>query len=262
MSETTPLAIITGASSGIGREIAAEFARLGYRTFLTGRDEARLNEVALELGKKFGTESYVQCADLASGNDREKLAEKAAELAPNVLVNNAGFGVKGNFAETRLTDELDMIEVQIAAMLALTKAVIPGMKMRKDGLILNVASVYSFSPVPQQAAYAAAKSFIFSFSTSLRDELKADGIKVSVLAPGITQTEFRARAGIPDVKDSGMSACEVARIGVGQALKGKPLIVPGWQNKLFVFLVRHFPVDLSIDLINLINSKRGVRTKA
>lgn len=260
MPETGPLALVTGASSGIGRAIAVEFAHRGYRLFLTGRNEAELQRLSVDLKEQFGTGSIVFCADLADSRDRQKLAKMAADHGPNVLVNNAGFGVKGNFAETCLTDELEVIDVQIDAMLALTKAVIPGMKMRKDGLILNVASVYSFSPVPQQAVYAAAKSFVFSFSASLRNELRVDGIKVSVLAPGITQTEFRERAGIPDKKGRGMKAGDVAAIGVEQALRGKALIVPGWENKLFVFAVRHLPSGISASLIDLINSRRGLRT--
>lgn len=260
MADTVPMALVTGASSGIGRAVAAEFARRGYRLFLTGRNEAELQRLSVDLNERFGTGSIVFCADLADSGDRRELVRLTAEHAPNVLVNNAGFGVKGDFADSALEDEMSIVRVQIDAMLELTKAVLPEMKQRQDGLILNVASVYSFSPVPQQAVYAAAKSFVFSFSSSLRSELRADGIKVSVLAPGITQTEFRARAGIPDKKGRGMKAEDVARIGVEKALRGKALIVPGWENKLFVFIVRHLPAGVSASLIDLINSGRGLRT--
>lgn len=255
MSEDRGRVLVTGATSGIGRALALEFARRGYSLFLTGRNRAELETISAESG----VDTVVHAADLALSEDRKKLCSVIASHHIEILVNNAGFGVKGDFADTSLEDELAMLEVQIAAMLELTKAVLPGMKSRRKGSILNVASVYSFSPVPQQSVYAAAKAFIYSFSSSLRDELRSDGITVSVLAPGITRTNFRTRAGIADKANSGLSAETVAKIAVEQMLRGKTLIVPGASNKIFVFLTRHLPANISAKLINFINARRGVR---
>ena len=176
----------------------------------------------------------------------------------DILVNNAGFGVKGDFAETDLADELKMLDVQLAAMLKLTKAVLPGMIARKTGRILNIASVYSFSPVPKQSVYSACKAFILSFSSALREEVKDKGVTVTVVCPGITQTEFRIRAGIADKKNSGMTAEAVARIAVEAMLKGKHIVVPGAQNRLFVFLARHLPLSMMARMVRYINNRRGV----
>jgi short-subunit dehydrogenase len=248
-------ALITGASSGIGRALALEFAAGGFDVFLTGRDLAALEKVAAEC-RKVKTEVFV--ADLAGDDSLASLLEAIAGKHFDVLVNNAGFGVKGSFSDTPLAEELTMLDVQLSAMLKLTKAILPKMLAQKSGRILNVASVYSFSPVPKQAVYSACKSFIFSFSSSLRAELKDSGVSVSVLCPGITQTEFRTRAGIADKKTSGMTAEAVAKIAFEKTMSGAHLIVPGFANKVFVFLSRHLPFSLQAALITLINNKRGV----
>jgi short-subunit dehydrogenase len=248
-------ALITGASSGIGRALALEFAAGGFDVFLTGRDLAALEKVAAEC-QEVKTEVFV--ADLADDDSLASLLEAIADKHFDVLVNNAGFGVKGNFTDTSQSDELKMLDVQLTAMLKLTKAVLPKMIAQKSGRILNVASVYSFSPVPRQSVYSACKSFIFSFSSSLRAELKEHGISVSVLCPGITQTEFRTRAGIADKKTSGMTAEAVAKIAYKKTMSGAHLIVPGFANKAFVFLSRHLPFSLQAAMITFINNKRGV----
>lgn len=252
-------ALITGASSGIGKALAYEFAKRGNDVLLHGRNSQALQNLASDVRSRFNVQAEIVVADLG---DAAATGEFAAELAKrdiSVLVNNAGSGVKGDFTDTELNEELAMLEVQLAAMLRLTKAVLPAMKAKNTGLILNVASVYSFSPVPQQSVYAASKSFIYSFSSSLKAELRSSGVSVSVLAPGITQTEFRTRAGIADKKGAGMSAEAVAKIAVENALNGKFLIVPGLQNKAFVFVTRHLPVSLSARLIEFINSRRGLK---
>ncbi len=255
-------AFITGASSGIGKALAVEFAKRGFDLLLTARDTNRLETLADELKDRFGINAEIFAADLSAPDDFEKLVRWAGEYDVDVLVNNAGFGVKGDFADTDISDELKMLDVQLSAMLRLTKHAVAAMKQRNKGTILNVASVYSFSPVPQQAVYAASKAFIYSFSSSLKAELRSTGVTVSVLAPGITQTEFRTRAGIADKKNAGMSAEAVAKIAVERALKGDLLIVPGFQNRLFVFLSRHLPIGLSIRLIEFINTRRGLKRTA
>jgi short-subunit dehydrogenase len=253
-------ALITGASSGIGRALALEFAANGFNIFLTARDNAALQDVAEDCRKK-NIEARFFPADLSDADSTGRLINSLADQKIDVLVNNAGFGVKGDFAGTGIDDELKMLDVQLSAMLKLTKAVLPNMIARQSGRILNVASVYSFSPVPKQSVYSAAKSFIFSFSSSLRAELKNSGVSVSVLCPGITQTEFRARAGIADKKTSGMTAEAVAKIAVEGVMRSKHVIVPGLTNKLFIFLSRRLPFSLQSAMITFINNKRGVNKK-
>jgi uncharacterized protein len=251
-------AIITGASSGIGKALAFEFARNGYNLFLTARNEKRLRETAAECEEKFGVKSEIFPADLADSAAVESLVEAISNRSCDVLVNNAGFGVKGDFAETDLSEELKMLDVQLAAMLKLTKAVLPKMIGRKSGKILNVASVYSFAPVPRQSVYSASKAFILNFSSALNNELKEQNIQVSVVCPGITQTEFRQRAGIADKKDSGMTAEKVAETAFREMMRGKHIIVPGFQNKIFAFLSKILPNDLMTGIVRFINDRRGV----
>jgi short-subunit dehydrogenase len=246
---------ITGASSGIGRAIALEFASRGFDLLLTARDEEALEQVAAEC-RKHGAEASVFAADLADAASVDALAMALPGI--DILVNNAGFGVKGDFLKTPLDNELKMLDVQLVALLKLTKAVLPDMVGKGSGRILNIASVYSYSPVPKQSVYSASKAFILSFSSALNEEIKGKGVSVTVVLPGITQTEFRTRAGIADKKDSGMTAEAVAKIAVDAALKGKHIVVPGAQNKLFVFLARHLPQSLMAGVVTFINNQRGV----
>lgn len=258
-NRTRQLAVVTGASSGIGRAIAVELARRGYDLIATGRNEEALSDLATEITASHDSLVETLVADLARSDDRKKLSAMLASRKIEVLVNNAGSGVKGDFADTSIDDEVALIDVQLVATLELTKAVLPAMKARNSGRILNVSSVYAFAPVPQQSVYSAAKSFIYSFSAAIRNELSKSGISVSVLAPGITRTAFRTRAGIADKPNSGLSAETVAAAAVEGTLAGRALIVPGIANRLFVFASKHLPTSMTIGLINLINSKRGVR---
>lgn len=254
-------AIITGASSGIGKALAFEFAKNHFDVFLTARNEDALQKVADECAKKFSVKAEIFTADLADSDSTDVLIRAIAKRRFDALVNNAGFGVKGNFVDTNITDELEMLNVQLAAMLKLTKAVLPEMIAHKSGKILNIASVYSFSPVPIQAVYGASKAFMLSFSSALQDELKEKNIQVAVVCPGITQTEFRTRAGIADKKKSGMTAEKVAALAFAEMSKGKHVIVPGFQNKVFAFVSKHLPPNLITKFIRAINNIRGVNKK-
>ena len=174
-------ALITGASSGIGKAVAFEFARKGYNLFLTSWDEQPLQQVAVDCSQHYNIETRTYVADLTRMESVDGLIR--ALFAPPVeiefLINNAGFGVGGEFLKTDLAQELNLLNVQLAAALKLTKAVLPQMVARKKGRILNVASVYSFAPVPFQAVYSACKAFLLTFSESLRGELKGTGVTVT-----------------------------------------------------------------------------------
>jgi short-subunit dehydrogenase len=251
-------ALITGASSGIGKALAFRFAAAGFDLILTALEDDLLEAVAAECQKLHGVKSETFPADLSDPTSTDAFINFIAGKKVEVLVNNAGFGVKGRFVGTDLDKEMTMLNLQLGAMLKLTKAVLPGMTGQKRGYILNVASVYSFSPVKKQAVYSACKSFIFSFSTALRSELKDTGVSVTVLCPGVVQTEFRTRAGIEDKGDSGMTAEEVAEIAFTETMRGAHVVIPGVVNKLFVFFSRHLPHRMQTALINYINAKRGV----
>ena len=254
-------AVITGASSGIGKALALEFAARGYHVFLTGRNESALRTVAAECERQSKVQTRVHVADLANGMQADSLvAALAAEpLEFEILVNNAGFGINGDFVDTDLAAELDMVQVQILSMLKLTKALLPGMLSRRSGRILNVASVYSFAASPHQAVYGACKNFLLSFSTALAEETRGTGVTVTTLCPGVTQTDFRARAGIADHnKAAGISATAVARLAVIDTLRGDTVVIPRFINKLFVFGVRHLPIRVVARVVKFINRQRGV----
>lgn len=260
MSGNANWAVVTGASSGIGRALALEFAAGGFNVVLTGRNEAALGEVAAECSGRHGAKTEIVPADLsdASGIDHLIAALASRPYRYEVLVNNAGFGVHGDFASAPIENNLNLVNVQLNAALKLTRALLPAMIGRRSGRILNVASVYSFSPVPFQSVYAACKSFLLSFSQSLRSELEGSGVTVTLFCPGVTQTEFRSRAGIAEKRsDAGMTAAAAARIAYVQTLRGKQVVVPGLVNRLFVLATRHFPIGLAARVVRFVNRRRG-----
>jgi short-subunit dehydrogenase len=256
-----PWAVVTGASSGIGRALAIEFAAGGYHLALTGRNEAALKSVADECASRFHVETEVIAADLSRADETRALVSRLTSQPRHydALVNNAGFGIHGDFVSTDLGREIDMIHVQLAASLSLTKALLPAMVGRRQGNILNVASVYAFGPVPSQAVYAACKAFLLSFSSALKDELRDSGVRVTVFCPGVTQTQFRTRAGMADKgKESGITAEYAARLAFTAMRRGKHIVVPGVANRVFFLLSRVLPGGPFAGLARLINSQRGI----
>ena len=254
-------AIITGASSGIGRALAFEFAKGGFHVLLTGRNETALAAVAAECTKAFHVSAELVVADLSRLDSIDGLIESilAKSRRYEILVNNAGFGIHGAFVSSDLEQELQLINVQIAAAIKLTKAVLPSMIAAHSGKILNVASVYGFAPVPSQSVYSACKAFLLSFSTSLRNELEGTGVSVTAFCPGITQSEFRNRAGIAvKNRNSGMTAEAAARVAYTEAMRGKDIVVPGLANRMFVLASRLLPVSSFAKVVKLINRKRGL----
>ncbi len=235
--------LVTGASSGIGREIARELARRKARLVLTARRAERLHELAAEL-KGLGA-SFVQVlvADLEQAEEVELLAREAeVQAGPvDVLVNNAGFAVPGLFPKSDLARTLSMIRVNVDAPVALARLLLPGMLARDRGGILTVASVAGFSASPVQSAYGGTKAFLRVWSHSLHAELKHTNLAITALCPGVTDTEFFEAAGFS--KMSGFlrwraDAAQVARKGVAAFAKGKMQLVPGGANKLLMFARR------------------------
>jgi uncharacterized protein len=253
-------AIITGASSGIGKALAFEFAAGGFNVLLTGRNEAALAEISAECSSRYRVETMFVPADLSRVESIDNLIAALGSKTRRyeILVNNAGFGIHGDFASTDIEQNIQLLNVQLTAALKLTKAVLPAMVSRRTGRILNVASLYSFSPVPFQSVYGACKAFLLSFSSSLQNELKGTGVTITVFCPGVTQTEFRSRAGIGQRrKTSGMTAQAAAHIAYEETLRGKRIVVPGFINRLYVFLAQRLPGWSVPSIVRFINRQRG-----
>ena len=253
--------MITGASSGIGYDLSKKFIKQGYQLVLVARDGQKLEKIASEFKKNHAAEIICIKKDLSQPHAGKEIFEtlKNKNIFVEVLVNNAGFGLHGSYAETDLNKELDMVNLHIGSFLYLTKVFLKDMISKKTGKILNVGSVYSYSSVPNQSVYAATKAFMLSFSESLRHELKGSGIHVTLLCPGITQTEFRKRMGVSDKKSHhGMSSKQVADIAYQALMKKKFLAVPGGVNKFYVFLAKTLPKPFMTNLIDFLNHFRGI----
>jgi uncharacterized protein len=256
-----PTALVTGASSGIGRELAILLARDGHDLVLVARDAARLEALAREL-EAHGAKSTVLPRDLsAPDGPGEVLAEiRRAGIELEVLVNNAGIGVWGFFAETDLARELEMIRVNVIAVTVLAKGVLPGMLARRSGRILNVASTAAFQPGPLMAVYYGTKAYVLSFSEAIANETAGTGVTVTALCPGPTITEFQKKAGMEQTRlfrsRLVQNARTAAEAGYAGMKRGKRVVVPGIANKLLAQGVRFAPRRLLTAVIRRIQDTR------
>ena len=253
--------LITGASSGIGLELAKCFAVDGCRLILIARNRDALEKLAKELQIKNKIETIVFTADLSLPETPKRIFENlsAQKISVDVLVNNAGFGAHGAFLEMSLSWQLEMLQVNIVALTELTGLFLPGMIQRKRGGILNVSSVAGFLPGPGMAVYYATKAFVLSFTEALSEELLDTGLKVSALCPGPTESNFGNVARgqkVRQMKTSKMSAEVVAQYGHRAFRNGKVIAIPGLQNKLFIFLNRFAPRWIPRKVINFYNRTR------
>jgi short-subunit dehydrogenase len=256
-----PVALVTGASAGIGRELAQILAREGHDLVLVARREAELERLAAELKEQHGADARVIPADLAKST---AVAAIAKALGPNarvdVLVNNAGFGGLGTFAGRDRKDDLRMIAVNVTALTELTKQFLPGMVQRGRGRILNVASTAAFQPGPFMAVYYATKAYVLSLSQALAEELSGTGVTVTCLCPGVTETEFHQVAGTEDIPlTSGpvsMSARAVAEAAYRGMERGRLLVVPGLHNKIGAQSVRFAPRRTMLKIVRRIQVNR------
>jgi len=246
--------LVTGASSGIGEQIAREFARRGYRVVLVARRADTLTTIAGDLGRR----AHVLPADLTDAAQRAALPDQVAALGltVDVLVNSAGLANLGPVARVDAADELRLVELDVAAVVDLSARLVPGMVERGRGAVLNVASVGAFGPVPFQASYGAAKAFVLSYTEAMRAELRGTGITAAVLCPGPVRTEFGATAGIPDEEAEKFlpsflweTAEAVARTAVDGLDRGRLIIVPGAPNRVAAVAYRHFPHRLLLPLL-------------
>lgn len=237
---TKDWALITGASSGIGRDLAHCFAADGWSLILTARRLPELESLAGELSQQYGSKTLCLSQDLSLPGAAEEIFQKIREknLQVSALVNNAGFGSYGRFAETDLESELKLLQVNISALVHLTKLFVQPMVQRKSGYVLNVGSTAGFQAGPLMAVYYASKAFVVSFSEALANELQDGGVTVTVLCPGPTETEFSQVAGLESSnlfkKMHVMKSGEVAQAGYDGLMHGKTIVIPGLMNKLTV----------------------------
>ncbi len=230
---TKPVALVTGASAGIGEEFAKQLAARGHDLVLVARDRARLEALGKQLEADYGAQCEVLAADLTK---TEELARVEARVqSVDLLVNNAGFGTFGNFAELDIDNEVREVQLNVIALMRLTHAAAGPMAERGRGGILNVSSLAGNQPGPLNATYSATKAFVTSFTEAVHEELKGSGVAVTALCPGFTHTEFQERASAPanDVpKFMWQEAPEVAKAGLDAVAKNRATVIPGAMNKV------------------------------
>jgi len=250
-------ALITGASSGIGVELATLCAGDGYAVILVARRADRLAELAENLVHEYGIRARVIAADLADAAVRVALLDQTRGDDVEILINNAGFGLRGAYTETDWEAEARLIQVNMIAVAHLTKLFAKDMLHRGSGRILNVGSTAAFVPGPFMAMYYASKAFVVSLSLAIANELQGTGVSVTVLCPGPTRTEFGMAARIGDSKlfeGPTMTAAAVAREGYAAMMAGKPEVIAGARNRWMILLARLAPRTMLARIARRLNS--------
>jgi short-subunit dehydrogenase len=257
-----PVALITGASRGIGWDLAHVFAQDGYDLVVVARTRKSLEELAGELQNKFRTRVTILIKDLTDPRAPEEIHRELSEqkVRVDVLVNNAGFASYGKFHQIDLKKELDLLQVNVVALTHLTKLFLRDMVAAGKGRILNLASTAAFQPGPLMAVYYASKAYVLHFSEAIANELKGTGVTVTALCPGPTKTGFVSAA---KMEKSGlfknlsvMDSMTVARAGYEGMKRGKTVVIPGWNNKLIAQLNRIGPREWVAQSVRMIQSKR------
>lgn len=240
--------LITGASYGIGEAFAKRLAADGAQLILTARSQERLETLAAQLRSQYGVSVHVICADLASVTGAREIFEEVerANLSLDLLINNAGFGALGEFAELSLPRQLEMIQVNITALVELTHLFLQPMQARRSGAIMNVASTAAFQAIPYFAVYAATKAFVLSFSEALMEEGRPYNIRVMALCPGSTETNFREVAGSQHLNAPrfSQSSEQVVEAGLTALQQGRAFVISGAPNKVQTHLERLVPRKL------------------
>ena len=264
---TRPVALITGASAGLGREFATQLARDGYDLVLVARDSGRLEELARELNERFGAKSEVLCADLAMDDDVTRVVERIDRSPIDLLVNNAGFGTKGSLARASRDEQEAMLRVHVLATHRLAQAAAQTMVPRRSGAIINVASVASFLASPGNVNYNSTKAWQRTYIESLSLELRGTGVYAQALCPGYTHTEFHHRVGVDKKRIPDwlwLNADRVVADSLAAVRRQTPVVVvPGKRYKLIVLLARYLPGWIKRLLFSMRNPPRdsGGRTQ-
>lgn len=258
-------ALVTGASSGLGLEMARQLAAHGANLILVARSAGKLQELAQELTSRYNIQVHVLPADLNAPGAGQKLHDAviAQGLQVDILVNNAGLGFFGEFWEQSPADLQRMINVNISALTELTRCFLPGMQERGRGRILNVASTAAFQPGPLMSVYYATKAYVLSFSEALNEELRGQGVSVTALCPGPVRTGFQDVSSLGEsrlltgvMRLSMLSAGEVARQGVQATLRGQSVVIPGPLNQFMAFSIRAVPRALAPRLLAALQARR------
>jgi short-subunit dehydrogenase len=255
-----PIALITGASAGIGTALAHVLARHGHELMLIARREQRLTELAEAIAAQGHKRPMTLPVDLTRPGavDRIRDVLSMSDVEPEIVVNNAGFGLVGTAATIDLAEQLAMVDLNVRVLTDLSLAFVEPLQRRRGG-ILNVASVAGFLPGPGMAVYYASKAYVLSFSEALHRELKPRGVRVTALCPGPVRTEFQARAGVRREHYSPIvtrSAERVAEDGYRGLMAGDRLVVPGAGNKLITLLLRLMPRRLTLATVAARNGRR------
>lgn len=258
-SKSNPRTLITGASSGIGAELARECARHGQSLILVSRRAEKLGSLGNELKQRHRVAVDVVELDLESARAAEQLATRVAQMPVTVenLVNNAGFGANGFFSDLSLEVQVSMLQLNCAVLTELCHRLLPMMLAQRRGRILNVASTAAFQPGPFMAVYYASKAYVLSLSEALAEELRGTGVSVTALCPGATRTEFQSRANASNMRLMRLgvaSARSVAAHGFKAMMAGKAIAIPGLQNKLLRQSARLTPHALVRRIVRVINN--------
>jgi short-subunit dehydrogenase len=258
-------ALITGASSGIGYELAKLFAKDQTNLVLVARSQEKLEKFASDLQQKHSINARVFAVDLSQPSAPAEVfsfTEKEA-IGIDYLINNAGFGIRDSFEASDTNQILEMIQLNMAALTHLTKLYLPHMLQQKSGKILNVASTAAFQPGPWMAVYYATKAYVLSLSEALSNELSKTGVTVTTLCPGPTPTGFQQRAGAQNIQlmkskvVSVLDAAAVAKQGYEGMMRGKKVIIPGFMNRLLALGARLGPRDLSTAIAGSLNKNKS-----
>jgi uncharacterized protein len=254
------ITLITGASSGIGAELARIFAANGHKTALVARREDRLNELADSIAATGKSRPLVISCDLKTANASDVIAAKlqAANSDVEILVNNAGFGLFGNATDLDRAEQLAMVDINVRILTDLSLRFADSIVRNRGGL-LNVASIASFLPGPRMAVYYASKAYVLSFTEAMRGELGPKGVRVTALCPGPVPTEFQGRAGLHAGLDSAIlnvSAAAVARAGYRGLMSNKRLVLPGVGVRMIPFLLRFAPRSMVLASVARVQRER------
>jgi short-subunit dehydrogenase len=256
-----PVAVVTGASTGIGAEFTRALAARGNDLVVVSRSEERLEEVASGLERAHGTTVEVLAADLETDDGVARVEQRLADAANPVelLVNNAGFGSSGRFHEMPIENEVAQIKLNVVALVRLTRAALDGMVARGHGGIINVSSVGAYQPTPNNATYAATKSFVSSFTNAVHEELKGTGVKAMVLAPGYTHTQFHIRANAENSKSMPgfiwQTPDEVVKAALKAYDKGRAVCVPGGLNSVAAAFSGTMPAAVSRKIAGMVTKR-------
>ncbi len=247
-------ALITGASSGLGADMARVLVEEGYEVILVARRKTKLEKLAKELGDK----AEVIIMDVSSTFNCMKLYNKVKKEKIDILINNAGFGLFGEFAESNIDKELDMIDLNIKGVHTLTKLFLKDFKKRDKGYILNVASSAGFMPGPLMATYYASKSYVVNLSEAIYEELKKEGsnVSISVLCPGPVDTEFNRVANVSFAIKS-QNSMDVAKYAIKKMFNEKLIIIPKFKMKVAVFLTRFIPRKILLKIVYKIHRNKN-----